>query len=97
LVVDCEGGDLLDELEEVDCGVEEGGLEFFLEVRVGVFGFDALDVLRDVDEGGDVDGELAEDRTDDVDVEDVVLRALFGECFDGLVGVSVVGKGWLEK
>jgi hypothetical protein len=58
LVVDCEGGDLLDELEEVDGGVEEGGLKFLLEVWVRVFGLDALDVLGYVDKGRDVDGEL---------------------------------------
>jgi hypothetical protein len=43
--------------------------------------------LRDVDEGYDVHGELAEDRADDVDVEDVVLRALLGEGLNGLQGV----------
>lgn len=75
-------------MEEVDGGVEEGGLEFLLEVRVRVFGLDALDVLRDVDQGDDVDRELAEDGADDVDVEDVVLWALFGEGFDSLDIVS---------
>lgn len=34
LVVDGEGGDLLDELEEVDGGVEEGGGELGLEIDV---------------------------------------------------------------
>jgi hypothetical protein len=85
LVVDGEGGDLLDQLQEVDGGVEEGRGEFLLEVWVRVFGLDALYVLGDVDEGGDVDGELAEDGADDVGVKDVVLRALFGQSFDGLV------------
>lgn len=89
LVVDCEGGDLLDKLKEVDCGVEEGGLEFLLEVRVGVFGFDTLDVLGYVDEGDDVNGELTEDGADDVDVEDVVLGTFFGKGFDGLWFVSM--------
>lgn len=31
-----------------------------------------------------MDSELAEDRADDVDIEDVVLRALLGEGLDGL-------------
>jgi hypothetical protein len=31
-----------------------------------------------------VDGELAEDGADDVEVEDVGLWALFGEAFNGL-------------
>ncbi len=35
MVVDGEGGDLLDQLEEVDGAVEEGGLEFAFEVDVG--------------------------------------------------------------
>jgi hypothetical protein len=34
LVIDGEGGDLLDELEKVDCAVEEGGFEFAFEVDV---------------------------------------------------------------
>jgi hypothetical protein len=84
LVVDCEGGDLLDELQEVDCGVQKGGLEVLLQVWVGVLGLDALHVLRDVDERDNVDSELTEDRADDVDVEDVVLGSLLGEGLDGL-------------
>ena len=84
LVVDCEGGDLLDELEEVNGRVEERGLEFAFQVDVGVFGFGALHVLRYVDERGDVDGELREHRQDDVRVEDVVLRAFLGELLDRL-------------
>jgi len=40
--------------------------------------------LGDVDEGDDVDGELAENGGDDVPVPDIVLRAFFGELFDGL-------------
>ena len=84
MVVDCEGGDLLDELEEVDCGVEKRGLEVLFQVRVGVLGFDALYVLGDIDEGDDVDGELTEDGANDVNVEDVVLGTLLREGFDGL-------------
>jgi hypothetical protein len=38
--------------------------------------------LRYVDKCDDVNGELAEDRADDVKVEDVVLGALFREAFD---------------
>ena len=75
---------MLDELEEVDCGVEKRGLEVLFQVRVGVLGFDALDVLGDVDEGGNVHCKLSEDGADDVDVEDVVLGTLFREGFDGL-------------
>jgi hypothetical protein len=86
LVVDGEGGDLLDELQEVDGAVEERGLEFAFEVNLGAWRllFEFVDVLGDVDEGGDVDGELAEDRGDDVPVPDVVLRAFFRELFNGL-------------
>lgn len=36
LVVDREGGDLLDQLEEVDSAVEEGGGEFALEIDVWI-------------------------------------------------------------
>jgi hypothetical protein len=86
LVVDGESRDLLDELQQVDGAVEERGLELALEVDgAAVFhGLELCHVLRDVDEGGDVDGELAEDGGDDVPVPDVVLRAFLGELFDGL-------------
>jgi hypothetical protein len=84
LVVDCEGGDLLDELQEVDGGVEKRRLKFFLEIGVRFFGLDALHVLADVNESGNVHSELAEYGADDVGVEDVVLGTLFGEGFDGL-------------
>ena len=86
MIVDGEGGDLLDELEKVDGAVEERGLEFAFEVDVGVAGFDAGDVASDVDQGDDVDGELAEDGAHDVEVEDFGLGAFFGETFTGLGG-----------
>jgi hypothetical protein len=77
---------LLDELQEVDGAVEERGLELALEVdgATVLLGLEFLNILRDVDQGGDVDGELAEDGGDDVPVPDVVLRAFLGELFDGL-------------
>lgn len=84
MVVDSEGGNLLDELQEVDGRVEKRRLKLFLEVRVGVLGLDTLNVLRDIYEGGNVDGELAEDGSDNVRIENVVLGALFGQSFDGL-------------
>lgn len=37
-------------------------------------------------------GELAEDGADDVRVEDVVLGTLFGEGFDGLGMLVVLGR-----
>jgi hypothetical protein len=55
-------------------------------------GVGALYVLRNIDEGGNVDGELAEDRADDVEVEDVVLRALLRQGFDGLKDALVLGR-----
>lgn len=86
LVVDGEGRDLLDELQEVNGAVEERGLELALEVDgPAIFhGLELLDEVGDVDESGDVDGELTEDRGNDVPVPDVVLRALLGKLLDGL-------------
>jgi hypothetical protein len=86
LVVDGESGDLLDELQEVDGAVQERGLELALEVdgAAVLHGLKLLNVLRDVDEGGDVDGELAEDGGYDIPVPDVVLRTFLGKLFDGL-------------
>jgi len=51
---------------------------------------DGSNVAGDVDECDNVDGKLAEDRTNDVGVEDVGLRAFFGKCFDGLRSLLVV-------
>jgi len=64
-------------LQEVDGAVEEGGLELAFEVDVLFAGLDLLDVIREVDEGDDVDGELAKNGANDVGVEDVGLRSLF--------------------
>ena len=95
MVVDCEGGDLLDELEEVDGAVEEGGGEFAVEVGVFLQGrVVGLDVGGDENEGGDVDCELGEDGADDVGVEDVGLGAFFREAFHGLGGFHSVSHGW---
>ena len=84
LVVDGEGGDLLDELEKVDGRVEQRRRELGLEV-------DALGARRDlvaepgnVDERDHVHGELAENGADDVKVEDVGLGTLLGETLDRL-------------
>ncbi len=84
MVVDGEGGDLLDQLQEVDGAVEEGRLEFAFELDVLFAGLNLLDVVREVDEGDDVDGELAEDGANDVGVKDVGLWSLFRQAFDGL-------------
>ena len=84
MVVYGEGGDLLDQLEEVDGAVEQGGFEVAFEVDVFGAGFGALYVAGEVDEGHNMDGELAEDGADDVGVEDVGLGSFFGEAFDGL-------------
>ena len=85
MVIYCKSGDLLDELEEVDGAVEEGGFEFAFKVDVVVARFVALHVIGKVDEGDDVDGELAENGANDVRVEDIRLRPFFGETFDGLL------------
>lgn len=87
LVVDGKGRDLLDELQQVDCRVEQGWFEFLLRiwVEVRVLGRRDLGDLRDVDEGDDMDGELSEDRAYDVRIEDVGLRPLFRELFNRLI------------
>lgn len=78
MVVDGEGGNLLDQLEEIHRRVEKRWLELAFQIYVIGFGFRALDVLRDVDQSSDMDRKLTEDRTDNVEVENVVLRAFFG-------------------
>jgi len=37
--------------------------------------FEAGDVLGDVDEGADVNGELSQDGADKIDIEDIRLRS----------------------
>ena len=73
-------------MQKVDGGIEERGFEFALQVDGAAifFGLEDLHGLRDVYEGGDVDGELAEDGGDDVPVPDVVLGTLFAQLLDGL-------------
>lgn len=78
MIVDGKGGDLLDELEQVDGAVEEGGFEIAFEINVVAARLVALNIVGDVDEGDDVDCELAKDGADDVGVENVGLGAFFG-------------------
>ena len=85
MVIYCESGDLLDELEEIDGAVEKGGFEFAFEVDVVAARFVALNIIGEVDEGDDVDGELAKNGADNVRVEDIGLWSFFGETFDGLL------------
>ena len=75
---------MLNELEEVDGAVEKGGFEFAFKVDVVAARFVALNIVGKVDEGDDVDGELAENGANDVGVEDVGLGTFFGETLDGL-------------
>ncbi len=84
MIIDGKGRDLLDELEKVDGAIEEGGFKFALEVDLLSSGFDTLDVVGKVDEGDNMDGELAEDGADYVRIEDVGLGAFFREAFYGL-------------
>lgn len=53
----------------------------------------ALNIIGEVDEGDDVDGELAENGANYVRVEDVGLGPFFGETLDGLFGSLLVGRG----
>lgn len=46
--------------------------------------FNGIDIVGQIDQGDDVDGKLAKDGPDDVDVENVRLRSLLREPFDGL-------------
>ncbi|KAI6750013.1 hypothetical protein HG531_007278 [Fusarium graminearum] len=80
LVVDGKGGDLLDKLEEVDSGVEERGREFSL--KINIIGATSIAKAGDVDQGGNVNSELSQNGTDDVNVEDVGLRTFLAKTFD---------------
>ena len=96
MVIDSKGRNLLDELEQVDGAVEERGFKFPFEVDLLRPGFDSLNVIGEVDEGSDMDSKLAEYGADDVRIEDVGLRAFFGEAFNGLRD-ALVGPFSVEK
>ncbi len=88
-------------MEEVDGAVEKGGFEFAFKVDVVTARFVALNIVGEVDEGDDVDGELAENGANDVRVKDVRLGSFFGETLDRLLGLLLVGTrrglgGWRE-
>ena len=104
LVVDGKCGDLLDQLEEVDCAVQERGLEFALKINVVIspvvlvrmmkyFVVHAfrcylrlmfVDVLRKIDQGHDMDGELTKHGSNDINVEDIWLGSLLRQALDRL-------------
>lgn len=46
--------------------------------------FDSRDVVGKVDECSNVNSELSKNGTNDVNVEDIRLRSLLGQTFDGL-------------
>ena len=84
LVIDGERGDLLHKLEEIDGAVEKRWLEFSLEIDIASLGLGLVDVIRNVDQRNDMNGKLSQDRSDDVEVEDVGLRSFLRQAFDGL-------------
>jgi hypothetical protein len=53
-------------------------------IGAGYLRFNGVDIVRHVDQSSDMNGKLAEDRADDVHVENVRLRPLFGQPFHGL-------------
>ena len=85
MIIYCKSRDLLDELEEVNGAIEKGRFKLAFKVDVVAARFVASNIVGEVDEGDDVDGELAENGANDVRVEDIGLRSFFGETFDGLV------------
>lgn len=50
---------------------------------------DLLDVIRDIYEGNYMNGELAKDRANYVEIENIWLRTLFRELFDRLLRIRV--------
>lgn len=85
-------------MEEIDCAVEKRRFELTLEIDVVAARFHALNVASEVNEGDNMNGELAQDRADNVRIEDVGLRTFFRETFDGLRRLSVLAKiDWEKK
>ncbi|GJC78632.1 hypothetical protein ColLi_01470 [Colletotrichum liriopes] len=92
LVVNGESADLLDELEQVNSAVEQAGGELGLEVNVtrattymlGEWNsrLESVAEAGNVNQSNDVNGELPQNRTNDVKVENVGLRTLLGQALD---------------
>ena len=80
-------------MEEVDGTVEKRGFKFAFKVDVVAARFVTLNIVGEVDEGDDVDGELAQNGANDVRVEDVGLGPFFGETLDGLFAGLLVERG----
>lgn len=56
---------------------ERIGKQIYLRLNPG-------DIVRNVNQGDDVDRKLPEDGADDVEVEDIWLRSFLGQTLDGL-------------
>lgn len=84
MIVDGEGRDLLDELQEVDGRVQQTWGEFTLQINILWQWAVLLDPVGDVDKSDDMNSELQEDRSDDVHVEDVWLWTLLGKLLNRL-------------
>ncbi|CAI6099130.1 unnamed protein product [Clonostachys chloroleuca] len=88
LVVDGKGGDLLNQLQEVDTRVQQRWGKLGLKINVGgssgerVSHVHTFKTASDVDESHDVDGKLPKDGPNDVDVEDVGLGTLLAQTLD---------------
>ena len=76
MIVDSEGGNLLDKLQEVNSAVQKGGFEFAFEVDIIRAWLYLVHVVRDIYKGDDVDRKLPQNGPDDVGIEDVRLRSL---------------------
>lgn len=75
LEIEHKSGNLLRETQEVNGGIEQGRLEFLFEVNLAPV-LEGFGQLGDVDQKDDVDGELEEDREEDVEIEDIAEGSL---------------------
>lgn len=84
MVIDRKSRDLLNKLHDVDSAVQKGRLEFAFQVDLIGWWHNGIDVVREQDQGDDVNRKLSEHRAQNVSVEDIRLRAFFREDFDRL-------------
>lgn len=93
LVVNSEGRDLLNELQEVDSAVEKRGLKFTFKIdfRAIFLGLKAMHIVGNVYQSGNMDSKLTKNGWDDIPVPNVILRPFLRELFDGLNEILVSG------
>ena len=74
----------MDKLQKVNGAIQKGWFEFAFEVDIIRAWLYLVDIVRDVDEGDDMDRKLSKNGPNDVGVEDFGLGSLLRQSFHTL-------------